>query len=58
MEKMNILPKFVVDMKIIEDNKKVNPKKVFEQPAKTKPKKSKGKSKNNQEKSKKGLATS
>jgi len=57
MEKMNILPKFTVDMKIIED-KKVNPKKVFEQPAKSKPKKSKGKSINNQEKSKKGLATS
>jgi hypothetical protein len=53
MEKLNILPKFTVDMKIIEENKKVNPKKVFEQPAK-----SKGKSKNNQEKSKKGLATS
>jgi hypothetical protein len=54
MEKLNILPKFTVDMKIIEENKKVNPKKVFEQPAKSKPKKSK----NNQEKSKKGLATS
>ena len=36
MEKLNISPKFTVDMKIIEENKKVNPKKVFEQPAKIK----------------------
>lgn len=48
MKKVNILPKFVVDMKTVEEPKKINPKKVFEQqPAKPKPKpksiKSKGK---------------
>ena len=30
--------KFVVDMKSIQESKKLNPKQIFEQPPKTKPK--------------------
>jgi len=57
MKKVEIMPKFVVNMETIE-KKNVNPKKVFEQPAKINTTKSKGKPKSNQPKSKKGLATS
>jgi hypothetical protein len=46
MEKMNIFPKFTVDMKIIEENKKVDPKKVFENSKYTKDNKKKSTKKN------------
>lgn len=57
MKKVEIMPKFVVNMETIE-KKNINPKKVFEQSAKTNTTKTKGKTKSNQKETKKGFDTS